>query len=196
MKSIIKHGVILLMALTTIHAGAGMDQIEQELRYIKMKQKQMIVKAINEKAVFNHIFRKYHSDEVKALRGWLHLINETDHNTRYFLSNSDTWIKYVILPKLKFEMDSDEFNYIKKMVGTALESQVDQPDTLIMKRYKTTNGLNLRRVPLLLDIVKKEVFPIDTILDIEYSLYHNDGEWGYIVSKRGWVNMRYLREVK
>ncbi len=196
MKNIIKAGAIFLIAFSIIQADTRLDQIEQELRFIKMKQQQMISQAIDEKATFKHIFRKYHSDEVRALRGWLHLINETDHNTRYFLSNSDTWIKYVILPRLKFEMRSDEFSYVTKMVNTALESQANQPDKLIMKRYKTTSDLNLRRVPLLLDIVKKEVFPRGTTLDIEYSLYHDDGEWGYIVSKRGWVNMRYLREVR
>jgi len=196
MKNIIKIGAILLIGFNTMQADNRLDQIEQELKFIKMKQQQMMSRAIEEKATFNHIFRKYHSDEVKALRGWLHLINETDHNTRYFLSNSDTWIKYVILPRLKFEMNNDEFAYVKKMVNTALESQASQPDKLIMKRYKTMSDLNLRRVPLLLDIVKKEVFPKGTILDVEYSLYHDDGEWGYIVSKRGWVNMRYLREVR
>ena len=196
MKNLTKIGAILLLALNATYADSRLDQIEQELHHIKMKQQQMLSQSINEKSTFDHIFSKYHSNEAKALRGWLHLINESDHNTKYFLSNSDTWIKYVILPKLQFEMNSSEFAYVKKMVDTALQSKAEQPDTLTMKRYKTTSDLNLRRVPLLLDIVKKDIFPRGTTLDIEYTLYHDNGEWGYVVSKRGWVNMRHLREVR
>ncbi len=186
---------IVIILMVSIFSTLEADSMERRLNYISNTQMKVLSDMRADIYYFDEIFKKYNSSEAKALRGWFHLINETDHNTRYFLSNSKSWLVGIV-EHLRFTMSRDDFRYVENMVNDALSIRESRPNNLINQSYVVTaQKLNLRRVPLLLDIVKKGFFEKGDIINIQYSLYHNGGEWGYIVSKRGWVNLRYLREV-
>jgi len=200
-----KHILTACLALT-LWANAAekqntekLDNIIKNLQVIESAQKEVLkmAKEYNDSDILDQYTD---SESVTVLKKWFALLDQVNDNKMYFMADSATWIKYVILEHIRFEVSPEHFNAMKNRIDMVLDMAKDIQSTDDQPKYTVTaTQLNLREAPILMDITKRALLNEREHLSLIYTMKNQEATWGFVRTSnndRGWINMKHVKELE